>query len=601
MVSTSLIRNIVILSPLTHCIKYRFSQFVSTCVPKEERRQLIVTLSSFSVPRCRLEQSMKYHLQRRNYCVNNKNDPCLETKFSDKEVQKRSASLVAKESTSSLDIVEQIVAKLQANGKSFILPINDSSAMEALAKPFKILLNIGIREDFIVDSCICVPELFTSLTRKGDTSIEIIEIVADFCQFTYEDAIRFFATYSKELLSSGAEEIQKCLEVLESYGFIDEKLGKAVLSCPALLFCHKSDVLSQNAENLFSYFNKNQFYSLLNSSPELLLSDTREAELIIEYIYCHMLMEGEDFAGCKNLAHISLNEVMDRHQFLLKTGSYKTPDPKRPQLRMENPTLKKILNSNAKEFAEKIACVSLSEWNLFQELQNKRRELQAEDKRFPFERIKPSMRKRSERDIVDSNKLDGQLHQKQIIGLIITGETSLFAVYIYMLKATKLNVGVMLNQSSSSSSSTKNYIDVCGEINESSSTATVQQRLLSGNNISRQLKQEESIVTAAASSTCVITSDTPNMSSHDEAGCMASLFQTPPWASMAILPPHNLPQQQGGVTREVVGSTNHPLAMRYHPNFDGTAAAAAAAAAKDPMNAINAPLYQVSIFDNYLI
>lgn len=72
---------------------------------------------------------------------------------------------------------------------------------------------------------------------------------------------------------------------------------------------------------------------------------------------------------------------------------------------------------------------------------------------------------------------------------------------------------------------------------------------------------------------------------------MASLFQTPPWASMAILPPHNLTQQQGGVTREVVGSTNHPLAMRYS-SFDGTAAAAA----KDPMNPMNAPLYQVSIF-----
>lgn len=79
-----------------------------------------------------------------------------------------------------------------------------------------------------------------------------------------------------------------------------------------------------------------------------------------------------------------------------------------------------------------------------------------------------------------------------------------------------------------------------------------------------------------------------------QAGCMASLFQTPPWASMAILPPHNLAQQQGGVTREVVGSANHPLAMRYS-SFDGTAAAAAA---KDPMNPMNAPLYQVCVFPN---
>uniref|UniRef100_A0A0R3RRA9 Uncharacterized protein n=1 Tax=Elaeophora elaphi TaxID=1147741 RepID=A0A0R3RRA9_9BILA len=76
----------------------------------------------------------------------------------------------------------------------------------------------------------------------------------------------------------------------------------------------------------------------------------------------------------------------------------------------------------------------------------------------------------------------------------------------------KSNLGVMLNQSSSSS--TKNYIDVCGEISECNNTAASQQRLLSGGTGSRQLKQEEPI--AAATSVCAITNDTPNMSTNDE-------------------------------------------------------------------------------------
>lgn len=77
-----------------------------------------------------------------------------------------------------------------------------------------------------------------------------------------------------------------------------------------------------------------QFYSLLESCPEILLGNTDETEDKIEYIYCHMLMEGEDFASCVNLAQISLEELIDRHEFLLKTGTYKTPDIKRPQLKM---------------------------------------------------------------------------------------------------------------------------------------------------------------------------------------------------------------------------------------------------------------------------
>lgn len=75
------------------------------------------------------------------------------------------------------------------------------------------------------------------------------------------------------------------------------------------------------------------------------------------------------------------------------------------------------------------------------------------------------------------------------------------------------NLEVMLNQSSSSS--TKNYIDVCGEISECNSTAASQQRLLSGGSGSRQLKQEEPPI-VAATNICAVANDTPNMSTHDE-------------------------------------------------------------------------------------
>lgn len=74
--------------------------------------------------------------------------------------------------------------------------------------------------------------------------------------------------------------------------------------------------------------------SLVKSMPELLLSDAEEIEEKIGYIGTHMLLEGEDVSGCRKLAALTLNDIMDRHEFLIKTGSYKTPDPKRPQIKM---------------------------------------------------------------------------------------------------------------------------------------------------------------------------------------------------------------------------------------------------------------------------
>lgn len=64
--------------------------------------------------------------------------------------------------------------------------------------------------------------------------------------------------YNEELLLAGPKEVQKCMEVLDSLGFQDEKLGETICSCPALLFAHRSNTLAQNAENLLSHFTKNQ-------------------------------------------------------------------------------------------------------------------------------------------------------------------------------------------------------------------------------------------------------------------------------------------------------------------------------------------------------
>uniref|UniRef100_A0AAF5Q1L8 mTERF domain-containing protein n=1 Tax=Wuchereria bancrofti TaxID=6293 RepID=A0AAF5Q1L8_WUCBA len=385
------------------CFRRGFFQVISRCLGQQHiyRRHSRLLLCSLNFQgsllkfeqRKRLIEGTEYSIQK-----DQEKTECVEMECrNDLQISQTTPKVVTKESVSGLEIVELITAELRRNGKFFILPMNDVTAMKAITKAFRLLVDIGIQREFIIDSCVSVPQLFVSLTQKGETSIQIIELIVDFCRFTYEDSIRIFATYNEELLSAGPEEIQKCMDVLDSYGFQDEKLGEAICSCPALLFAYKSNRLAQNAENLFSHFSKNQFYSLLKSCPEILLGSTDETEDKIEYIYCHMLMEGEDFSSCSNLAQISLEELIDRHEFLLKTGIYKTPDLKRPQLKMKNPKLKKIVDSGAEQFAKKVGFVSVEEWHLFRELQNKRRVLESEGKMHPFERIKPSMRKQSER------------------------------------------------------------------------------------------------------------------------------------------------------------------------------------------------------------
>ncbi|VDM50417.1 unnamed protein product [Toxocara canis] len=108
-----------------------------------------------------------------------------------------------------------------------------------------------------------------------------------------------------------------------------------------------------------------------------------------------MCIEENEFGTCERWVDMPLEEIMMRHEFLLKTGRYTTPDPKRPQFKMENPVLKRILDTPDANFATEVAGVTQEEWLIFKGLTEKIS--RQSDMERPFERIKPSMRKAFER------------------------------------------------------------------------------------------------------------------------------------------------------------------------------------------------------------
>lgn len=63
-----------------------------------------------------------------------------------------------------------------------------------------------------------------------------------------------------------------------------------------------------------------------------MLHDPDRLELKYEYIYYHMGLEAEDFGLCKMWVDLPLEEIMARHEFLVKAGKYVFPDEKKPQL-----------------------------------------------------------------------------------------------------------------------------------------------------------------------------------------------------------------------------------------------------------------------------
>lgn len=293
-------------------------------------------------------------------------------------------------------MLQRIVDDLKKKGRIFVLPLRDEKAMAAIAEPLRSLVHAGVRPEFVIDACVQQPHLLRAFAKKGDRAFGVIETIVDNCAMTFEDAVRMLTTYTDELLSVEAESVQRRLDVVLGCSVTaGHALGKAVRKCPALLFASTPKSMGVIAESLSGFFSRAQISVMVANTPQILLADIEGLESKYEYIYFHMRIEENEFGLCERWVDMSLEEIMMRHAFLLRTGAYTTPDPKRPQFKMENPSLKQILDVPDSNFATEVAGVTLEEWLIFRGLTDKVNRQAGMEK--PFERIKPSMRKAFER------------------------------------------------------------------------------------------------------------------------------------------------------------------------------------------------------------
>uniref|UniRef100_A0A0N5BAC5 mTERF domain-containing protein n=1 Tax=Strongyloides papillosus TaxID=174720 RepID=A0A0N5BAC5_STREA len=302
--------------------------------------------------------------------------------------------------------VKKITNELEKHkGIQFVLPLHNDELMEKIVSPFDYLTNIGVQPEFLLDACLNDSSLIKAFVKNGDKVVKFLDAIVDMTEMTYENAIRLFAAYKDDILMESVENIQSRLQV-----FINARVSqggelcKVVCKCPVILFSGDPQHMVKTVESLSNFFTRNQIKCILQNSPECLLRNFEELEEKYEYIYFIMRIEGDEFKMCKRWVDLPLDEIIKRHEFLLKCGRYVTPDPKRLQLQKENPPLYRILDTNPIIFATQVASVTHEEWVSYETLHEKLKEIEKKDR--PFERVKPSMRKAYERKLKKSSPIE---------------------------------------------------------------------------------------------------------------------------------------------------------------------------------------------------
>ncbi|KAI6179393.1 Glycoprotein endo-alpha-1,2-mannosidase [Aphelenchoides besseyi] len=283
-----------------------------------------------------------------------------------------------------VDFLRDVLKEHEQKGRRFILPFADSDAINHILKPMQYLVQEGVLIEYLRDALINSPELLQTFAINGQRCMEILNLMVDACSFTFESALRLFSENSKELLQVGRKGISDRIEVFTGRGIVTgSQLGRIVRQCPAILYASTPAKIEMGLENISSFFSQKDIVRLMKNVPHLVLKPFEEMEQKYEYVYFHMGIEPNELSYAINWVDMTLDELMMRHKFLLKTGKY------------DNPPCYRITDTDDQTFAIQVAEVSPEEWTVFRALYDKQAAL--EDKDQPYEKVKPSLRKAFER------------------------------------------------------------------------------------------------------------------------------------------------------------------------------------------------------------
>ncbi|CAJ0946316.1 unnamed protein product, partial [Mesorhabditis belari] len=360
-------------------------------IKKPMRKAFVGTIRPCLRKTFALSQS-SHHLVGRSYSIRPFSSSSIDTNVAGtNHFDDRNLSVAGRET------IRQILKKLQERNYFVTLPEDKLTAI--LIPLFAKLGANGLTTDFLIAECSRNDHFLQLLLSKFQEDLfEICKVLTTYCSLTYEEIFLMLKSIEYDISHSGGDVgVSGRLDVLLNLSGVEygRNLGQLVLKCPPLIFAQDPEKINEIFNALRSFFTKKQLVDLVQYTPQILVMNFEELEQKYEYIFYHMGLGGEDFLGCKSWIEMSLEEMMLRHSCLVKSGRYHFPDPKAPQLRKENPEMSKIFDSSDEHFSTKIAGISLEEWNVFKMIERRARE--EEDRDEPYVKVKPSLRKKFER------------------------------------------------------------------------------------------------------------------------------------------------------------------------------------------------------------
>lgn len=228
-----------------------------------------------------------------------------------------------------------------------------------VASLYQLLLDMGIKGETIEAQLLETPDLL-GFSHKAWTNI---------CEVMVDNGMPSLLILQSIALQPRLLKLKQSFLHERLLHYRQMRVGKMniltlVMKHPVLLFTEPSQVRGR-LESLTALFPPTTLKSLVQNNPNVLTDGWEDIMAKIMYIHKEMGLEQPHIASTMCLTH-SLLHIKTRHLFLFRAGIYKTPNLLRDkQSPSRNHSLRNIMDTSDKHFANRIAQLTVLEYNAF--------------------------------------------------------------------------------------------------------------------------------------------------------------------------------------------------------------------------------------------
>ncbi|XP_014666461.1 PREDICTED: uncharacterized protein LOC106808314 [Priapulus caudatus] len=226
----------------------------------------------------------------------------------------------------------------------------------------KCLMTFGVTEAEVIALVTHNPQLMNCASSQWQTCIEMLSNHS----FSSRQILNILSS-APYVLKMSLVTLVRAMQNLRALGFVDGDIQHLLSENPLLLEASQRALVGR-VKQLLTAFTRSDVNKMCVANPSILSDPWEQLEEKLHYVLFCMGLSQTSIVKSNLMKH-SIDHIQCRHEFCLRAGFFKVPDPKR-RMRTDNASLRSIIDASDSNFLRSVCrgLFSLRDYRVFRSM-----------------------------------------------------------------------------------------------------------------------------------------------------------------------------------------------------------------------------------------